>query len=106
MAYRNFYNFHRITFKKYIYKLEKNLRNFQFYHFSKIVAALEIFDFDICLLLLLEISLLYIKYVQRKKRSIHCLVYSTAEILLFKTKVNSAQRKPDSLPTRSRCIHF
>ena len=59
MAYRNFYNFHRITFKKHICKLDKNLKKNHFYHFSKIAAVLEIFDFDICLLLHLEISLLY-----------------------------------------------
>ena len=42
-----------------IFKLDKNLRNFHFDHFSAIPAVLEMFDFEISLLLLLEISLLY-----------------------------------------------
>ena len=60
MTYRNFYNFHRIILKKkHICKLGKNLRTFHLYHCSEMAAVLEIFDFEKCLLLLLERSLLY-----------------------------------------------
>ena len=52
MAYRNSYNFHRISFK-HICKQNETLRNFNLCHYSKIAAVLEIFYFEICLLLLL-----------------------------------------------------
>ena len=41
----------------FVNKLDENLRNFHVYHFLGIAAILEIFDFEICLLYLLEISL-------------------------------------------------
>ena len=56
MAYRNFYSFHRKIFKKiYSCKLDENRRNFYLNRFSKIIAVFEIFDFAICLMLLLMI---------------------------------------------------
>ena len=59
MAHRNFYNFHKPS-HKHVCEPDKNLRNFHFYHFSAIAAVLEILDSEICLLLFLEILLLYI----------------------------------------------
>ena len=54
-------NFHPIIFKKTTYK---NLRKFHLYHFPEIVVFLEIIDFEICLLLLSERSIVVMSFVQ------------------------------------------